>query len=310
MNLLASIRIFARVAESLNFADAARVLGVSCSVVTRGVAALEAHLNVRLINRTTRRVSLTAAGQIYWQGCIDLLRQLDAMEEMIASATSQSVGSLKIAAPSSYATTDLGDILAAYHREEPLVNFELTVFDNMKHVVANDFDVCFTAEHRLRDSSLICRSLAQTQDVIVASPAYLARRRAPKKPQDLSDHDILLGADAPSRYWEFRDTNGAHRVVLRPVMNAQSPAVVARAAEAGLGIARLSRSLIHDQIESGTLVELLGNFLLDSNERTVWILYSRRRHMPLSVRSFVDFVVSRYREEKSSQTRSDTLVPA
>jgi DNA-binding transcriptional LysR family regulator len=85
---------------------------------------------------------------------------------------------------------------------------------------------------------------------------------------------------------------------------------VARAAEAGLGIARLSRSLIHDQIESGTLVELLGNFLLDSNERTVWILYSRRRHMPLSVRSFVDFVVSRYREEKSSQTRSDTLVPA
>src|SRR5258705_7517914 len=127
MNQLASMRIFTKVAESLNFADAAKNLGVSNSVVTRSIATLETHLNVRLINRTTRRVSLTAAGQMYWRGCIELLRQLDVMEEVIASETNQAVGSLKIAASAAYAATDLCEILAAYHLEEPRVNFDLTM---------------------------------------------------------------------------------------------------------------------------------------------------------------------------------------
>jgi DNA-binding transcriptional LysR family regulator len=300
MNQLASIRIFSKVAESLNFAEAAKQLGISSSVVTRSIAALEQHLNIRLINRTTRRVSLTAAGEMYRRGCIEVLKQLEVMDESIAFATSQPIGPLKIASSSSYASTDLPDVLAAYRTEEPRTNFDLAVFENMTDVALTDFDVCFSAERRLRDSSLICRPLARTRDVIVASPDYLFRHHAPRTPNDLAQHDVLIASDAPSRYWEFRDANGTQRVAVKPVINAQSPQVVKRAVQAGLGIARLSRSLVKDELAAGTLTPVLGEFALDGDERTLWIVYSGQQHMTLAVRRFVDFVVAHYRQHTSA----------
>lgn len=295
MNQLASIRIFAKVGESRNFAEAAKQLGISNSVVTRSIATLEQHLSVRLVNRTTRRVALTPAGQAYWQGCVEVLKQLDMMAETIASTTTQPVGSLKIAASSCYAGTDLPEVLAAYHADEPRTDFELTVFDNMSEVTATDFDVCFTAERRLRDSSLVCRPLTQTQDIIVAAPAYLARHPPLNVPEDLASHNVLLASDAPSRYWEFRDTHGTHRVAVKPILTPQSPFVIKRAVQAGLGIARLPSSIIKDELSAGTLRPLLREFSLDGDERSVCILYSGQPHMAVSVRRFVDFVVARYR---------------
>ncbi len=155
MNQLASIRIFAKVAECLNFADAAKQLGISNSAVTRSVAMLEEHLSARLINRTTRSASLTAAGELYLQCCVDPLKQLDKMDECIASASVQPAGSLRIAASFCYATTDLPEVLVAYREREPRTKFELTVFDNMADIRAEDFDACFSAERYLRDSSLV-----------------------------------------------------------------------------------------------------------------------------------------------------------
>lgn len=303
MNQLAAIRIFAKVAECLNFAEAAKQLGISSSVVTRSVAVLEQHLSVRLVNRTTRRVSLTPAGQLYWEHCGELLRQLSVMDECMATAAGQPAGSLRIAASSSYATTDLPEVLAAYRLQEPRTQFELTVFDNMTDVTATDFDVCFSAERRLRDSSLVCRPLAQTRDVIVASPAYLARRRPPRTPAELSSHDVLVASDAPSRYWEFRDKHGTQRVVVRPILNMQSPLLVKRAVQAGLGVARLSRSIIQTELADGTLRPLLTNAELCGDERTVWVLYSGQPHMGIALRSFVDFVVERYRQHPPEDKR-------
>ncbi|MFM0005867.1 LysR family transcriptional regulator [Paraburkholderia dipogonis] len=297
MNQLASIRIFAKVAEYLNFAEAAKQLGISNSVVTRSVATLEEHLGVRLVNRTTRRVSLTGTGQLYWKRCIELLRQLDDMDECIASAMGQPAGSLRIAASSLYATTDLPDVLAAYRAQEPRMSFDLTVFDNMSDVAASEFDVCFSTERRLRDSSLVCRPLAQTHDVIVASPDYLARCPAPCTPGELVSHDVLVASDAPSRYWEFRDTHGTQRVIVQPIMNIQSPQVVKRAVQAGLGIARLSRSFVRNELANGSLRALLDDATLCGDERTVWLLYSGQPYMAIALRSFVDFVVERYRQK-------------
>ncbi|SOE98684.1 transcriptional regulator, LysR family [Burkholderia sp. OK233] len=298
MNQLASIRIFAKVAECLNFAEAAKQLGISGSVVTRGVATLEEHLGVRLVSRTTRRVSLTGTGELYWKRCIDLLRQLDDMDECIASAVGQPAGSLRIAASSLYATTDLPDVLAAYRAQQPRISFELTVFDNMSDVTTSEFDIRFSAERRLRDSSLVCRPLAQTRDVIVASPDYLARRPAPSTPGDLVSHDVLVASDAPSRYWEFRDAHGTQRVVVQPIMNMQSPQVVKRAVQAGLGIARLSRSFVRHELADGSLRALLEDATLCEDERTVWLLYSGQPYMAVALRGFVDFVVERYRQKQ------------
>ncbi|MGF6772286.1 DNA-binding transcriptional LysR family regulator [Paraburkholderia sp. GAS199] len=295
MNQLASIRIFAKVAECLSFAEAAKQLNMSNSVVTRSLATLEEHLGVRLVNRTTRHVSLTAIGQMYWERSIELLSQLDAMDECIACAVGQPTGSLRIAASSLYATTDLPDVLATYRALEPRIRFELTVFDTMSDVAVSEFDVCFSAERRLRDSSLVCRPLAQIRDVIVASPDYLARCPVPCTPGELALHDVLVASDAPSRYWEFRDTHGTQRVVVQPIMNIQSPQVVKRAVQAGLGIARLSRSFVRDELANGSLQALLDDAPLCDDERTVWLLYSSQPRMAVALRGFIDFVVEHYR---------------
>jgi DNA-binding transcriptional LysR family regulator len=295
MNQLSAMRMFANVAESLSFAIAAKQLHVSTAMVTRGVATLEAHLNIRLLNRTTRQVSLTEAGQEYWLGCKEVLKQLDTLEASVSSATRESAGSLKVAAHESFAATDLSGLVAAYHAEEPRVNFELTVFESTQDLVVGNYDVCFTAERRLRDSTLVCRSLTQFRDVIVASPAYLARREPPQMPQELSDHDVLVSSDIPARYWEFCDSYGSHRVPLRPIVSSSNLLAVKRAAKSGIGIARLPASLIEGELRDGTLQPLLQAFELEHNERTVWMLYSGHRYMTQRVRDFVDFAADRYR---------------
>ncbi|MFL9916304.1 LysR family transcriptional regulator [Paraburkholderia fungorum] len=308
MNQLAAIRIFAKVAECLNFAEAAKQLGISNSVVTRSVAVLEQHLSVRLVNRTTRRVSLTTAGQLYSEHCGELLSHLSAMDECMAIAAGRSGGSLRIASSSSYATTDLLEVLAAYRLQEPRMQFELTVFDDMADVTVANFDICFSVERHLRDPSLVCRPLVQTQDVIVASPAYLSRRGPPRTPLELSSHDVLLASDAPGRYWEFRGNHGTQRVVVRPILNMQSPLLVKRAVQAGLGIARLSKPLIQSELSDGTLRPLLTHVELCGDERTVWILYSGQSHMALPLRRFVDFVIERYRQ-RATEDENETVVP-
>lgn len=160
----------------------------------------------------------------------------------------------------------------------------------------------------LRDSSLVRRPLAQTRDVIVASPAYLSRRRAPRTPVELNTHDVLVASDAPSRYWEFRDAHGTQRVVVRPILNMHNPLVIKRAVQARFGIARLARSIIQDELSNGTLHPLLSDTVLCDDERTVWILYSGKPYMAVAARSFVDFVVERYRQNLM-QYKSDIQSP-
>lgn len=259
---------------------------------------LEAQLNTRLLNRTKRRISLTEAGQAYLQGCTELLTQLDMLDASVSSATQESVGSLKIAASEFFAATYLSDLLTAYHAAEPGVRFEMTVFASTQDLEGNDYDVWFSAERRLRDSSLVCRPLTQCRDVIVASPTYLARRGPPEVPQNLPDHDVLLASNVATRHWEFRDAHGhgPRRVAVHPIFTSPNLMAVKRAALAGLGVARLPRPLIESQLRAGALKLLLDCFDLEGDERTMWMLYSGRRYITQRVRSFVDFVVARYRE--------------
>src|SRR6266702_1811950 len=296
MNQIAAIRIFAKVAECLNFTEAAKQLDVSSSVVTGSVALLEQHLGVRLINRTTRRVSLTPVGERYQEHCSELLRQLSVMDQCIATATGQPAGSLRVAATSSYAMTGLPELLVQYRLHEPRTQVELTVFDTMADVSESGFDVCYSAERRLRDSSMVCRPLAHVRDAIVASPSYLERRSVPSSPADLAGHDVLLSSDAPGRYWEFNDKHGTQRVIVRPIINAQSPLLVKQAVRAGMGIARLPRSIIENELADGSLKALLAHSELQDDERTLWLLYSGQPHMAPAIRRFIDFVVERYRQ--------------
>lgn len=297
MNQLSAMRMFATVAESLSFTIAAKELRVSTAMVTRSVATLETHLNLRLLNRTTRSVSLTEAGQEYWQGCRELLHHLDTLEANVCSSARETGGSLKVAAHESFAAADLSDLVAGFRETEPRVDFELTVFASTQDLAVGTYDVCFFAERRLRDSSLVCRPLTQVRDVIVASPGYLLLRGSPTQPSDLTNHDILASSEPSARSWEFSDAYGTQRVLLRPVLSSSNLLTVIRAAKTGLGIARLPASLVSTEIHDGALVPVLGDFELESGVRTLWMLYSGHRYMTPRVRRFIDFSVARYRRD-------------
>src|ERR1700744_3100321 len=239
MNQLSAMRMFAKVAESLSFTDAAKDLRVSTAMVTRGVATLETHLNLRLLNRTTRNVALPDAGLEYGQGCRALFRHLDALEANVCSSAREAGGSLKVAAHESFAAADLSDLVAGFREIEPRVDFELTVFASTQDLAVSTYDVCFVADRRLRDSSLVCRPLTEVQDVIVASPAYLMLKGAPMQPADLADHDVLTTSEPCVRSWEFGDAYGIQRVLLRPVLSSSNQLTLIRAAKTGVGIAAL-----------------------------------------------------------------------
>ncbi|HVE07986.1 MAG TPA: LysR family transcriptional regulator [Paraburkholderia sp.] len=309
MNQLSAMRMFAKVAESLSFAIAAKELHVSTAMVTRGVATLETHLNLQLLNRTTRKVLLTDAGLEYWQGCKEVLAQLDALDASVCSATRESAGSLKVAAHESFAAAGLSAMIAQYRAEEPRVSFELTMFESTQELAVHNYDVCFAAERRLRDSTLVCRPLAQLPDVIVAAPEYLARRGAPRVPAELSDHDVLVCSDVTVRSWEFCDAYGSHRVPLRPILCSSSLVALVQATQAGIGIARLPAALVDAQLRDGSLVPLLQSCELENSERTLWMLYSGHRYMTPRVRRFIDFAAASCRRDRPTMRGVPPLKP-
>jgi DNA-binding transcriptional LysR family regulator len=212
----------------------------------------------------------------------------------VCSSAREAGGSLKVAAHESFAAADLSDLVAGFRQIEPRVDFNLTVFASTQDLAVGTYDVCFVAERRLRDSSLVCRALTQVRDVIVASPSYLMLHSAPAQPSDLANHDILASSEPGVRSWEFGDAYGVQRVLLRPVLSSSNLLTVIRAVKAGLGIARLPVSLVSTEIHEGTLVPVLEDFDLENGVRTLWMLYSSHRYMTPRVRRFIDFSVARY----------------
>ncbi|SAK60815.1 LysR family transcriptional regulator [Caballeronia ptereochthonis] len=296
MNQLESMRIFVKVAECLNFGVAAKQLGISNSAVTRGVGALEHHLRLRLINRTTRSVSLTQAGQSYFESCADVLSQVKQIEEKVRAEAESATGRVKIAVSALFAATDLPKLLTEFRKKHPLIAFDVTIYENQAQISPEDFELSFMVERKLRDSSLVCRTLGRTQDVIVAAPCYLESRELLLSPRDLPNYDILLDSESLMRYWTFKDKDGVHRVALVPTMTARNTCAVVRSAVAGLGVARLPRMVIEGELESGKLLPLLENFDLDGKDRTISMLYAGQRYATQAIRSLVDFAIERQAE--------------
>jgi DNA-binding transcriptional LysR family regulator len=257
---------------------------------------LEAHLNMRLLNRTTRSLSLTEVGKNYLNGCRDVIAKLDEMEFTVMQATRDPSGTLRIAAPMTFVASGLGALLASYRTMHPRINFDVTTFDTQIDMVEGGYDVCFSDDRRLESATLVSRSLTSVDDVVVASPAYLARHGTPRNPSALSEHSLLSVSDGSSRMWEFCDANGVYRVYTGHGVSATSSSMVRVAALNHIGIALLSAPLVADDLARGALVPVLEQFELNGGPRQISILYSGRNNLSKKVRSFIDFTMSQYRE--------------
>ncbi len=215
---------------------------MSAAAVTRSVGTLEAHLNMRLLNRTTRSLSLTDVGREYLHGCRAIIEKLDEMESNLLETTRDPQGTLRIATPMTFATSGLGALLASYRALHPRVDFDVTTFDTHIDLVEGGFDVCFSDDRRLANSSLVSRTLTSVDEITVASPAYLARHGAPRDPAALNRHGLLTVSDGSSRAWEFADADGVYRVNTGSALTATSSAMVRVAALNHMGIALLPQA--------------------------------------------------------------------
>jgi DNA-binding transcriptional LysR family regulator len=294
MNQIQAMRVFMRVVDLDSFTLAAKQLGLSTASVTRSISTLEAHLNLRLLNRSTRSLSLTEAGQQYLEGCRMVIDKLEEVESNLLETTRDPNGILRIATPMTFASGGLGSLLAAYKTLHPRVAFDVTTFDMPIDMAEGGFDVCFSDDLRHAGSTMVSRGLTSIKEILVASPAYLARHTTPRDPSALAQHNILSVSDGSSCMWQFSDTNGAYKVRMNSTLRSTSSAMVRVAALNHMGIAFLPAPLVEEDIADRTLVPLLSQFEINGGPRQIVILYPGRNQLASKVRSFIDFAVSQY----------------
>ncbi|MEO8485958.1 MAG: LysR family transcriptional regulator [Betaproteobacteria bacterium] len=290
MDRFQAITAFVAVVENGSFARAAERLDQSVSAVSRHVAELEQHLDARLLNRTTRRLSLTETGRDFHERSVQLLADLVEAEESASQGGVTPRGTLKLTAPITYATRVLAPLIARFAQRHAEVRIDIDLSDRAVDLVDEGFDLAVRIG-AIRSQHLVARRIGATSLVCCASPAYLARRGAPRTPDDLASHACLTYEYSPTRHqWRFVGRDGGERLVRvgGPMHSNNGRMLVALAAE-GAGIACEPDFIVAPEIADGRLVPILPDWTLPSVP--IHAAYPSRRHLSAKVRAFVDFLV-------------------
>lgn len=291
MDRLTGMRVFCAVVEAESFTAAANRLEMARSMVTKHVGALEEHLGVRLLNRTTRRVSRTEAGHAYYERCRELLVELDEMDAAAHELVERPRGLLKVSAPVSFGVRHLGPAVAGFMALHPELRVDLQVNDRVIDLLEEGFDLAIRIG-RLADSSLVARPLATTRMLLCASPAYLALHGAPTVPADLATHRCLAYSLLSTRdEWRLTARDGSTAEVRVPwTLRANNGDVLREAALQGQGIILQPHFLVGDALREGSLVEVLPGW--GAGTLTVSAVYPHRRHLSAKVRGFVEHLAA------------------
>jgi DNA-binding transcriptional LysR family regulator len=285
-----SLQLLVAIADLRSFSAAATRLGLTPSAVSKAIARTEARLGVRLVQRTTRRVSLTDLGEAYVARGRQLLADVEALERDVAARDSAVRGSLRIAAPTVYGAVRIAPLATRFQQENPGVVMELRCDDRLVDLVEERVDV---AVRMVADppAELVARPLEDDRRGLYASPAYLRQHRAVRSAEDLASHVGLRygSGSAQSVVWRLRLPGGEEEAVRLPVaFSSDSVLAVREAAHAGLGIAELPAYLAEKDVASGALSEVLAGWI--PVRRRVFAIYLPSRYLPARVRAFVDFL--------------------
>lgn len=293
MQNLTDIAIFVAVVRHASFTAAAEALELSQPVVSKAVTRLEDRLGARLLNRTTRRLSLTEAGANLYRRSAQALGEIDNAELEVTQYQTEPRGLVRVSAPMSFSLLHLSPLVGEFLERYPGVNVDLQLDDRRVDLVEDGFDVALRIG-RLDSSNLIARRIAPIRQVLCASPAYLKTHAAPERPEDLFEHNCLTYTYLSTpREWRFTDANGETIVVpIKGTLQSNSGIVLRDAAVANAGIAMLPTFYICEQLRSGQLQVLLPEFPVV--ELSLYAVYAERRNLLPKVRAFIDFAVERF----------------
>lgn len=292
MDTLTSLRLFAAVVEFKNFSTAAARLGLSPAMASKHVGHLESRLGTRLLNRTSRRVSVTESGMLYFNYAKQMLDGLDEVEAAVSNVTVLPRGTLRLSAPVWLANTLMAEAFASYHRRYPDVRLDIDLSGRLVNLVEEGFDLALraTSPERL-DPSLIARPLAKVVFHLVASPAYLSRRARPERQTDLNGHSFLLYNGLGDKGRLIQDSpEGPGTVSFRTVMQSESEIMLHLAALEGMGLSFLPTWMTQADIAAGRLEVVLPETAVFNV--SLYAVYPSRKFLSAKVRTFIDFLAS------------------
>lgn len=296
MDRWAEMELFVAVAEMGSMTRAAEALGISTSAASRHLAALEARLNARLLQRTTRSIALTGAGEKFLGDCRDLLNGVVEAEARVGEDAVSPTGLLRVSASLSFCLEHLTPLLPDLLSRHPGLRVELTASNRYYDIIENGIDVAIRTRRVESDSTVTTRRLAETRRLLAASPAYLERHGTPSHPDDLRAHQLLIYslADRPLEFALSR--GGEERVIqVRPHFTANDGQILRRLAVDGMGILAQPTYIIDKDLAAGRLIRVLDDW--DLPRLTVAIAYPTRKHLPARVRVFIEFLAATFREE-------------
>lgn len=287
--------LFAHVVRLRSFTHAAEHVGIARSAVSKRITLLEDRLGVKLLRRTTRRLSLTDEGMRFYEHCARIVTAAADATESIADLDDGARGSLRIGAPVTLSQMYLAAMVAEFLVEQPQIDVELIAEDKLIDLFEGGYDAVVRVS-RLTDSSLVARKIATDRLVICASPAYLEANGTPEVPTDLVHHGCMHYAQVPmSHEWRFRKGKDRYAVPVRPRFTANDGTVLREAAIAGLGLAVLPWFMVAPDVSTGRLRLVLEG--MRRAEIGIHIVYAHRQHVPKRLRLFVDFVSRKFARE-------------
>ncbi len=294
MDRLASMAAYIRAVEAGSFAAAASALGMSPQMVAKHVTYLEARMGTRLLNRTTRRQSLTEIGKAYYDRCKLVLAEADWADSLADEARGVPRGRLRISAPVTFGTHGLMPLVTRYLRQHPAVEIDLVLSDRFVDLIEDGFEAAFRIGP-LVDSGLKARELAPFRLVACASPAYLRDRGTPSDPSDLENHECLGYANRSGltvNDWRFIRDGRTHAVDIRNHLRVNNATALLHAALDGFGIAFVAQDLARTPLSSGQLVRVLPDY--ETPSRPMHLLFHPDRRQTSKLKSFIEDVVRQF----------------
>ncbi|KVT78790.1 transcriptional regulator [Burkholderia ubonensis] len=294
MDHLHAMRIFARVAHLGSFTKAAEQMQLPRPTVSNAVQYLEKHLTIRLLQRTTRRVALTAEGATYYERCARLLADLDDAETLFEDAGASPRGVIRVDLPERFALDKVIPAIPSFHARYPDLRIVMSTTDRFVDLIADGID-CAVRVGALSDTSLVARRIGELAQVNCASPAYLARHGTPRSPDDLPEH-VAVGyfSSRTGREldWEYADmdTGEIHAVKMRSIVSVNSSQAYLACCVAGLGLIQAPRDGLDAPLADGTLVEVLPEW--NAAPLPVSVVFPHGRHLAPRVRIFVDWLAN------------------
>jgi len=293
MDKQSEMAVFVRVVDDASFSSAARALKLTPSAISKLIVRLEDRLGARLLNRTTRRLSLTGEGRAYYERCRPILADIEDAERAVLDLNSAPKGLLKINASTAFAQYHVEPLIPGFLGQYPDLKIQLTMSDSLVNLVEEEVDVVIRIA-KLPDSTLIARKLAPAKRLVAAAPSYIAKHGMPKSPDELSQHNCLtLSFETGLNQWEFEGGDGPKRYRVKGNFESNNATALHDAALSGLGLIRAANFIIGPDIQAGRLIPVLSEFETQG-ESNIYAIYPQNRHLSPKVRAFVDLLCDKF----------------